>query len=113
MHASAHSVTLQVKPPRVEEAAVQLECKLAHTYDVKNSKGEVTSTIIIGEVVLIHVLEAVTTRTGHGHVIVDFDKYAPVSRLGGNTYARITETYDLPRPGKEWQERAFHEAAAK
>ena len=50
-------------------------------------------------------LEAVTTRTGHGHVIIDFDKYAPVSRLGGDTYARITETYDLPRPGKEWQER--------
>ena len=65
-----------------------------------------TSTIIIGEVVLIHVLEAVTARTGHGHVIVDFDKYAPVSRLGGDTYARITEVYDLPRPGKDWQERS-------
>lgn len=69
------------------------------------SKGEVTATIIIGEVVLIHVLEAVTGKTGHGHIFVDFEKYAPVSRLGGNTYARITETYDLPRPGKEWQER--------
>lgn len=70
------------------------------------SKGEVTSTIIIGEVVLVHVLEAVTARTGTGKIIVDFAKYAPVSRLGGDTYARITETYDLPRPGKEWQERS-------
>ena len=76
------------------------------------SEGKVTTTIIIGEVVLIHVLEAVTTRTGHGHVIVDFDKYAPVSRLGGNTYARITETYDLARPGKEWQERTEAVCAA-
>ena len=65
-----------------------------------------TATIVIGEVVLIHVLEAMTARTGSGKIIVDFAKYAPVSRLGGDTYARITETYDLPRPGKEWQERA-------
>ncbi len=26
----------QVKPPRIAESAVQLECKLRHTYDVKN-----------------------------------------------------------------------------
>ena len=69
-------------------------------------KGDVTATILIGEVVLAHVLEAVTTRTGHGHIIVDIDKYAPVSRLGGDSYARITELYDIPRPGKEWQARA-------
>ena len=69
-------------------------------------KGDVTATILIGEVVLAHVLEAVTSRTGHGHIIVDIDKYAPVSRLGGDSYARVTELYDIPRPGKEWQARA-------
>jgi flavin reductase (DIM6/NTAB) family NADH-FMN oxidoreductase RutF len=68
--------------------------------------GDVTSTILIGEVVMIHVLEAITTRTGHGHVIVDLDKYAPVSRMGGDSYARVTEYYDIKRPGKEWQERS-------
>ena len=69
-------------------------------------KGDITATILIGEVVLAHVLEAVTTKTGHGHIIVDIDKYAPVSRLGGDSYARVTELYDIPRPGKEWQARA-------
>ena len=69
-------------------------------------KGEVTATILIGEVVLVHVLEAVTARTAHNHVIVDLDKYAPVSRMGGDSYARLTEYYDIPRPGKEWQERS-------
>lgn len=54
---------------------------------------------------MIHVLEAVTQKTATGQLVVDFEKYTPVSRLGGDTYARITETYDLPRPGKEWQER--------
>ena len=69
-------------------------------------KGEVTATMLIGEVVLVHVLEAVTARTGHDHVIVDIDKFAPVSRMGGDSYARVTELYDIPRPGKEWQERS-------
>ncbi len=35
-----------------------------------------TCTILIGEVILVHVLEAVTARTAHNHVIVDLDKYA-------------------------------------
>ncbi|CAK0787301.1 hypothetical protein CVIRNUC_010519 [Coccomyxa viridis] len=98
--------SVKVKAPRIEESAVQFECILRHTYDVKNKKGDITATILIGEVVLAHVLEAVTTKTGHDHIIVDIDKYAPVSRLGGDSYARVTELYDIPRPGKEWQARA-------
>lgn len=54
---------------------------------------------------MIHVLEAITRKTATGQLVVDFEEYAPVSRLGGDTYARVTEIYDLPRPGKEWQER--------
>jgi len=69
-------------------------------------EGKVTATILIGEVVLVHVLEAVTARTGHDHVIVDINKYAPVSRMGGDSYARVTELYNIPRPGKEWQDRS-------
>ena len=68
--------------------------------------GEVTATILIAEVILVHVLEAVTTRTGHDHVIVDINKYAPVSRMGGDSYARVTELYNIPRPGKKWQDRS-------
>ena len=29
-------VCLQVKPPRIQQSAVHLECKLVHTYEVKN-----------------------------------------------------------------------------
>ena len=70
--------------------------------------GEVTSNIILGEVVMAHVHPGLTAdseseRAGKGPV-VDFAKYQPVSRLGGDTYARVTETYDLPRPEKRWQD---------
>lgn len=71
--------------------------------------GDQTATIVIGEVVLAHVHEGLvdhadeTSRSGKG-VVVDFAKYKPVSRLGGDTYARITEVYDLPRPDKSAQD---------
>lgn len=99
----------RVRPPRIGEAAVQLECKLRHTYPVINKNGDQTATIVIGEVVLAHVHEGLvdhadeTSRSGKG-VVVDFAKYKPVSRLGGDTYARITEVYDLPRPDKSAQD---------
>lgn len=93
-----------VRPPRVAESAVQLECVLAGTHPVVRD-GVTTATILIGRVVAIHVLDGVTATSGGGGPVVLFDKLAAVSRLGGDTYARVTETYDLPRPGKEWQER--------
>ena len=39
-----------VKPPRVAESVVQLECKLRGTHEVKNAAGHVTGLIVIGEV---------------------------------------------------------------
>jgi len=39
-----------VKPPRVDEAVLQMECKLRGTHEVKNKDGHVTCTIVIGEV---------------------------------------------------------------
>lgn len=94
-----------VSPPRVAESAVQLECVLAASHPVHNAAGALTTTILIGRVVRVHVLDAVTGRTAQGAPVVLFDRLTAVSRLGGDTYARVTETYDLPRPGKEWQAR--------
>lgn len=37
-------------------------------------EGKITSTIIIGEVLLVHVNKHVTTETPNGHVIVDLEK---------------------------------------
>ncbi|KAK9833388.1 hypothetical protein WJX81_000759 [Elliptochloris bilobata] len=102
-----------VKPPRVAESVVQLECKLRGTYEVKNTKGDSTGRIMIGEVVLVHVAEAVVNRSQEGKLTVDLAKYRPVSRLGGDSYARICEAYDLPRPDTFWQAQGPTSAAAK
>ncbi len=64
------------------------------------------------QVVLVHVLEDVVNRSPEGKLTVDFAKYQPVSRLGGDSYARICEIYDLPRPDTFWQSGGPTAAAA-
>lgn len=53
-----------MKPPRVKESAVHMECQLRHSYEVKDGKGAVTGTIVIGEVVMMHVHEGVAGACG-------------------------------------------------
>lgn len=77
------------------------------------SKGVATGMIVIGEVVLAHMHQEVATKTPHsGKDVVDISKYYPVSRLGGISYGRTTEYYDIPRPPKDWQEKAAYARSA-
>jgi len=94
--------SLKVGPPRVGEAAVAFECKLAHRHEMRNAKGEVSATLILGEVVMIHLAAGVCELdgAGAGKPTVRFDALQPMSRLGGNTYGRTTSTFDLPRPDR-------------
>lgn len=132
--------SVKVAPPRVAEAAVQLECRLVASHPVfSRSSGGVaagagaaaaggagggegspsppqqqTATVLIGEVVAMHVLESVSTPTADGKsLVVDPRKLRPVCRLGGDTYGTLGRLFDLPRPGKEWQERRAATRAAK
>eukprot|EP00803_Ostreobium_quekettii_P011546 evm.model.scf_418.4 EVM.evm.TU.scf_418.4 scf_418:26217-29133(+) len=93
----------KVKPPRVQESAVHMECKLKHQYDINNREGKPHTSVVIGEVVLFHIHKGVLGQTPRGNRIIDFSKYQPMSRLGGNTYGRTTSTFDLPRPDRDWQ----------
>lgn len=90
--------SVRVSPPRIEESAFAMECVLRHSYDTHNRAGDVTGTVAIAEVVLFHVSEALYDPAGKGSV--RFDGFAPLSRLGGNTYGRTTSTFDLPRPDR-------------
>lgn len=91
--------SLKVKPPRVRESAVHLECRLVHSYDIVKN-GKVTTTIVIGEVVMMHIAEDIAGRSPSGKLIVDVNKMLPISRLGGNIYGRTREIFELPRPDR-------------
>ena len=39
-------------------------------------------------------------KSPSGKLVVDIAKFQPISRLGGNTYARTAGLFDLPRPDR-------------
>ncbi|CAM9203746.1 unnamed protein product [Ectocarpus sp. 12 AP-2014] len=89
-----------VAPPRIKESAVNMECKVRHTYDIVNSKGDVTTTVVFGEVVMFHVFSHLLNENGagEGKPTVNHEGLMPMSRLGGNTYGRLGSVFDIPRP---------------
>ncbi|MBD1393198.1 flavin reductase family protein [Mucilaginibacter glaciei] len=73
-----------VKPPRVAESPVQLECVVKDIIILGDTPG--AGNLVIAEIKLIHVNEAVLNENG----LIDQAKMDLVARLGGDWYARIT-----------------------
>lgn len=86
----------KVKPPHVAESAFSVEGKLIHSHEW-NSKasGKPSGTLCIIEGVNFHVREDVINEDLN---IIDQGKLKSVSRLGGVTYARTTQGYEMLRP---------------
>ncbi|KAI5477753.1 Flavin reductase-like, FMN-binding domain containing protein [Pseudohyphozyma bogoriensis] len=86
-----------IKPPRVGESLFNMECVLTHHHHIPSASnpGTIASTVIIGEIKLFHVAEDIIDQDT---LIVDTTKLAPVARLGGIRYGRITDMYELERP---------------
>mmetsp|Transcript_34817 Transcript_34817/g.62626 ORF Transcript_34817/g.62626 Transcript_34817/m.62626 type:complete len:364 (-) Transcript_34817:215-1306(-) len=49
----------KVTPPRVQESAVHMECELRKIHEIHNAQGVHTASIIIAEIIRIHVSKAV------------------------------------------------------
>ncbi len=73
-----------VKPPRVAEAPVQLECVVNEIIPLGNQNG--AGNLILAEVKLIHVSEDILGDNGK----IDQQKLDLVARLGGDWYCRVT-----------------------
>ena len=79
-----------VRPPRVAESPVNLECRLEREIAL----GE--STFIVGEILRAHVRDEVLIE---GRVdVVELD---PLGRLGGSGFTKLGELLRLPRPKVE------------
>lgn len=82
-----------VKPPRVAEAPVQLECKVNEVISLGNEGG--AGNLVICEVVKIHIKEEILGEDGN----IDPFKIDTVSRLGGNWYSRANAgLFEVPKP---------------
>lgn len=84
----------EVKPPRVARSPVVLECKYFKTVELVSSDGtRSASSIIIGEVVGIHIDDAVIVN---GHI--DVTRMQPLARLGYMDYCAVNELFAIRRP---------------
>jgi flavin reductase (DIM6/NTAB) family NADH-FMN oxidoreductase RutF len=81
----------RIAPPRIAEAPVAMECRLDQIVEIGRA-GEGTA-IIICEILLWHVRDEVLAEGR-----IDYGKLDLVGRLGGASYARTRERFDLARP---------------
>lgn len=80
-----------VRPPRVKESRIQMECRLLQTVHV--SVRPLGGSLVIGEVVRFHIDDALLDNYK-----IDPDKLGAIGRMGGPTYCRTTDRFDMPRP---------------
>lgn len=85
-----------VKCARVREAIVSIECKLdmLKEFDSKARPGNKSGTLAVLEGTRFWVREDALNEEKN---LVDPNVLKPVSRLGGITYARVTEAFEIPR----------------
>src|SRR5262245_58164322 len=74
-----------VKPPRVAEAPVQMECRVLQVLPIGN--GPIAANLVIGEVLVMHVDDALLDASGR----VDPRKLKTIARLGRDFYCRTSD----------------------
>jgi flavin reductase (DIM6/NTAB) family NADH-FMN oxidoreductase RutF len=81
-----------VRPARVAESPVHMECKLVDV--VKVGQGPLSANICIGEILCFHVASEMLLDDG----TVDVEKIDLVGRLGADDYSTIRDRFVLPKP---------------
>jgi flavin reductase (DIM6/NTAB) family NADH-FMN oxidoreductase RutF len=84
--------SFKVRPPRVAASPVHLECRVRQLMSIGD--GPIAANLVIGEVLLIDIDDAVLSPTGR----VDPRKLRTVARLGGNFFCRSTDLFEMERP---------------
>lgn len=89
--------SLLVKPPRVKESPVQMECKVLEIKHLGTEGG--AGNLIICEIILMHINENILGENGK----IDQLKLHHVARLGGNWYAKVTadNLFEVEKPNAE------------
>ncbi len=81
-----------VRPPRVLESPVNMECRVHDIIEV--SAKPMGGNVVIGEVIRFHVQDSIIDKD----MFIDPDKLKPIARLGGPSYSRIRDRFDMLRP---------------
>ena len=83
--------SVKVRAPRVAEAPINLECRVAQVIQV----GRGPHNLVLGEIVHFHVRDDIyDAATGR----VDMHRLKPVGRLAGQAYSHINDIFEMKRP---------------
>ncbi|MBS1745855.1 MAG: flavin reductase family protein [Bacteroidetes bacterium] len=87
-----------IKPPRVKEAKVQMECKVTEVKSLGDHGG--AGQLVIAEIVCMHVNESILNKE---KTMIDQKKFHHVARLGGNWYSVVNEDclFEVEKPLRE------------
>ncbi|MFM8323194.1 MAG: flavin reductase family protein [Chloroflexota bacterium] len=81
-----------VRPPRVAESPINLECRVAQIVDLGSQPG--AGSVVIGRVLAFHIRDDLLI----GADKIDLARLQPIARLAGSSYARVHDTFELERP---------------
>jgi flavin reductase (DIM6/NTAB) family NADH-FMN oxidoreductase RutF len=82
-----------VRPPRVRESPLHLECRVAQVIPMPGAFGGVPNCMVLGEVIGVHIRDELL-QDG----LLKIDRLQPIARLGYQEYAVVSETFTMPRP---------------
>jgi flavin reductase (DIM6/NTAB) family NADH-FMN oxidoreductase RutF len=80
-----------VRPPRVKESRVNMECRLMQIIEVSSRPRG--GSLVLGEVVRFHVDDAIVTDFR-----IDPEALRTVGRMGGDDYCRTRDRFQMFRP---------------
>jgi flavin reductase (DIM6/NTAB) family NADH-FMN oxidoreductase RutF len=80
-----------VRPPRVAESLIHFECRLHQVVEI--SPAPLGGSLVLGEVVRFHAAEGLVENFR-----IDPDRLAAIGRMGGPSYVRTRDRFDLARP---------------
>ena len=81
-----------IRPPRVLESHVNMECKLLQILDLSTRPRG--ASLILGEVVRFHIDDRVVDES----LRIDPEKLGAIGRMGGNFYCRTRDRFEMIRP---------------
>lgn len=82
-----------VRPPRVAEAPIHLECSLHQEIELPCTLENSINRMIIGRVLGVHIRDEVLVDG-----LVDLNLIQPLARLGYMQYSAVESLFSMPRP---------------
>jgi flavin reductase (DIM6/NTAB) family NADH-FMN oxidoreductase RutF len=86
----ASAASTDVRPYRLAEAAVAMECQVTQVVPVEGTGY----TMLLGRVVRFHLREGLLRPNG----LADPRRLDPIARLGGDEYASLGDVFEMSRP---------------